>query len=88
MQLTCETAWYPTKKQQQIIQAHMSRFQTVKRLAFKRLLEGQLRQSIVKRIREINLFSNARYIRSAIEEAKATLQAQQELVNLYCRETA
>ncbi len=88
MQLTCETAWYPTKKQQQIIQAYMSRFQTVKRFAFKRLLEGQLRQSIVKRVREINLFSNARYIRSAIEEAKATLQAQQELVQLYCKETA
>ena len=88
MQLTIETAWYPSEKQQQIIQDHMNRFQIVKRIAFKRLLERYPRQPIVAHIRQRKLLSNARYIRSAIEDAKATIQAQHELVNLYCRENA
>ena len=88
MQLTFETAWYPREQQQQIIVDHMNRFQIVKRIAFKRLLEGHTRQPIVTQIRRLKLLSNARYIRSAIEEAKATIQAQHELVNLYCKENA
>ena len=88
MQLTVETAWYPSKTQQQVIQDHMSRYQIVKRIAFKRLLEGHTRQSIVTQIRKLNLLSNARYIRSAIEDTKATIKAQQELIPLYCKESA
>ncbi|MHA2052914.1 MAG: hypothetical protein ACW99F_04865 [Candidatus Hodarchaeales archaeon] len=88
MQLTVEKAWYPDEKQQQIIGDQMNRFQTVKRFAFKRLLEGNTRQPIVTKIRQLKLLSNARYIRSAIEDAKATIQSQHELVNLYCRESA
>ena len=88
MQKTLEAAWYPSTEQQQIIQDHMKRFQIVKRVAFRRLLEGYLRQPIVTQIRKLNLLSNARYIRSAIEDAKATIQSQQELVKLYCKESA
>jgi len=86
MQLTIETAWYPAEKQQQIIQDHMKRFQIVKRIAFKQLLEGHTRQPIVNQIRQQKILSNARYIRSAIEDAKAAIQAQHELVNLYYKE--
>jgi predicted transposase len=86
MQLTIEAAWYPAEKQQQIIKDHMNRFQIVKRYAFKRLLEGYTRQPIVGQIRQQEILSNARYIRSAIEDAKATIKAQHELVNLYCKE--
>ena len=88
MQLTFEAAWYPSKRQKKVIQDHMRRFQIVKRIAFKRLLEGHTRQSIVTIIRQQSLLSNARYIRSAIEEAQATIQAQHVLVNLYCKENA
>ncbi len=88
MQITLETAWYPSIEQHQIIQDHMRRFQIVKRVAFKCLLKGHARQPIVTWIRKLNLLSNARYIRSAIEEAKAIIQAQQELVSLYCKESA
>jgi predicted transposase len=88
MQLTIETAWYPAEKQQQIIQDHMNRFQIVKRIAFKRLLEGHSRQPVVTQIRQLKILSNARYIRSAIEDAKATIQSQHELVNLYYKENA
>jgi hypothetical protein len=88
MQLTVETAWYPTKKQQRVIQDQMSCYQTVKRIAFNQLLKGQVRQSIVNQIRQLNLLSNARYIRSAIEDSKAAIRAQQELIPLYCKESA
>ncbi len=87
MQITLEAAWYPSTVQHQIIQDHMRRFQIVKRVAFKCLLKGHARQTIVTRIRKLNLLSNARYIRSAIEEAKAIIQAQQKLVSLYCKES-
>ncbi|MFX1285662.1 MAG: hypothetical protein ACFFB5_18625 [Promethearchaeota archaeon] len=88
MRLTLEAAWYPSTEQHQIIQDHMRRFQIVKRVAFNCLLKGHARQPIVTRIRKLNLLSNARYIRSAIEEAKTIIQAQQQLVSLYCKESA
>ncbi len=88
MQIPLEAAWYPSTEQQQIIQDHMKRFQIVKRVAFKCLLKGHARQPIVTWIRKLNLLSNARYIRSAIEEAKAIILARQELVSLYCKESA
>ena len=46
MQLTYETAWYPTQHQQLVIQAHMTRYQIVKRFAYKRLKERHSRQVI------------------------------------------
>jgi len=88
MHLTYEAAWYPSQEQQVIIQDHMRRFQSVKRLAFKQRLEGQARQLIVNQVREHGLLSNARYIRSAIEEAKALIRAQHQLVDLYRQESA
>jgi predicted transposase len=86
--LTFEAVWYPSKAQEELLYDHMRRFQIVKRIAYNCLLKSQSRQQIIDHIRQLALLSNARYIRSAIEEAKATVQAQQELVNLYCRETA
>ncbi|MFX0210992.1 MAG: hypothetical protein ACFFDT_33750 [Candidatus Hodarchaeota archaeon] len=88
MQLTVETAWYPTKRQQQVIQDQMSRYQNVKRISFKEIIKSQARQPIVTQIRQLNLLSNARYIRSAIEDAKAAIKAQRELIPLYCKESA
>ena len=88
MQLTFEAVWFPSKNQKEIIQDHMRRFQSVKRIAFNRLLEGQIRQPIVTQIRQLDLLSNARYIRSAIDEAKALILAQHELVDLSCQEAA
>ncbi|MFQ5979487.1 MAG: IS200/IS605 family accessory protein TnpB-related protein [Candidatus Heimdallarchaeota archaeon] len=64
----------------------MRRYQATKRVAFKRLLEGQKRQAIVDQVRALGLLSNARYIRSAIDEAQALIQSQHELVNLYHKE--
>lgn len=86
MQLTFEAAWFPSIEQHQIIQDHMRRFQIVKRVAFKYLLKGYTRQPIVAIIRELNLLNNARYIRSAIEEARTIIKAQQKLVSLYYKE--
>jgi IS605 OrfB family transposase len=88
MHLTYEAAWYPSQEQQVIIQDQMRRFQSVKRLAFKQLQQGQKRQSIVTQVRKQGLLTNARYIRSAIEEAKALIKAQHQLVHLYCQESA
>ncbi|MFW9905572.1 MAG: hypothetical protein ACFFFH_14615 [Candidatus Thorarchaeota archaeon] len=88
MQITLEGAWYPSIEQHQIIQDHMRRFQIVKRVAFKCLLKRHARQPIVTHIRKLKLLSNARYIRSAIEEVKATIQAQRKLISLYCKESA
>jgi len=59
----------------------------VKRIAFNRLLEGQPRQTIVTSIRLLKILTNARYIRSAIEEAAALIKSQKKLVKLYCKET-
>ncbi|MFX0092545.1 MAG: IS200/IS605 family accessory protein TnpB-related protein [Candidatus Hodarchaeota archaeon] len=88
MQLTFEAAGYPQASTQNHINELMRKFQTVKRIAFNRLLEGQARQSIVETIRELAILSNARYVRSAIEEAKSVIQSQHELVKLYYREYA
>ncbi|MFX0090442.1 MAG: hypothetical protein ACFFBD_01670 [Candidatus Hodarchaeota archaeon] len=86
MQLTFEAAGYPQASALPQIQELMRKFQTVKRVAFNRLLEGQARQPIVETIRELAILSNARYVRSAIEEAKSVIQSQHELVKLYYRE--
>ncbi len=87
VQLTYEAAWYPSPSQTIVILELMRRFQCVKRLAFNYLLKKQKRQSIVTQIRKQGVFTNARYIRSAIEEAKALITSQKELVPLYCQET-
>ncbi|MHA2368735.1 MAG: hypothetical protein ACXADX_07945, partial [Candidatus Hodarchaeales archaeon] len=86
MQLTYEGAWYPTPEQRMVVQDLMRRYQTAKRVAFKRLLKGHKRQAIVDQVRALSLLSNARYIRSAIEEAQALIQSQHELVRLHHRE--
>ena len=86
--MTFEAAWFPSKAQEELLYEQMQRFQSVKRIAYNRLIENQSRQQIVTRIRQLALLSNARYIRSAIEEATAAIQAQHELVKLYCREAA
>ncbi|MHA2500317.1 MAG: hypothetical protein ACXAEL_12180 [Candidatus Hodarchaeales archaeon] len=86
MQLTYEGAWYPTPEQRVVVQELMRRYQATKRIAFKRLLEGHKRQAIVDQVRAFGLLSNARYIRSAIEEAQALIQSQHELVRLYHQE--
>jgi IS605 OrfB family transposase len=86
MQLTYEGAWYPTPEQRVVVQDLMRRYQATKRVAFKRLLKGHKRQAIVDQVRALGLLSNARYIRSAIEEAQALIQSQYELVRLYYKE--
>lgn len=86
MQLTFEGTWQINASQQILLQALMRHYQSGKRLAFNRLLDGLSRQPIVEKIRELGILSNARYIRSAIEEAKAIITSQKELVRLYVRE--
>ncbi len=86
MQLTYEGAWYPTPEQRLVVQDLMRRYQTTKRVAFKRLLKSHKRQAIVDEVRALGVLSNARYIRAAIEEAQALIQSQHELVKLYRRE--
>jgi predicted transposase len=86
MQLTYEGAWYPTPEQRALMQDLMRRYQAAKRIAYKRLLKSHKRQAIVDQVRALGLLSNARYIRSAIEEAQALLQGQHELVRLYHQE--
>lgn len=86
MQLTFEAAWYPKEDDHNQIQELMRKFQNVKRIAFNRLLEGQERQTIVEAIRELQVLSNARYVRSAIVEAQSLISSQHELVKLYYSE--
>ncbi len=86
MQLTYEGAWYPTAEQRVVVQDLMRRYQVTKRIAYNRLLEGYKRQAIVDQVRALSVLSNARYIRSAIEEGQALIQSQHELVRLYHRE--
>ncbi len=86
MQLTYEGAWYPTAEQRVVVQDLMRRYQAAKRVAFNRLLESHKRQAIVDQVRALGVLSNARYIRSAIEEAQALIQSQHELVRLYHQE--
>ncbi|MFX1537621.1 MAG: hypothetical protein ACFFDI_25775 [Promethearchaeota archaeon] len=88
MQLTFEAAGYPKETNHGPIQELMRSYQNVKRIAFNRLLEGQERQTIVETIRELGVLSNARYVRSAIEEAKSVIKSQHELVKLYYNEYA
>ena len=87
MQLTYEGATYLTPAQQRVVHELMRRFQAAKRVAFNCLLKDQPRQTIVERIRRLNLLSNARYIRSVIAQAQALIHSQHELVPLYYRET-
>ncbi len=87
MQLTYEGATYLTPVQQRVVHELMRHFQAAKRVAFNCLLKDQPRQTIVERIRRLNLLSNARYIRSAIAQAQALIHSQHELVPLYYRET-
>ncbi len=79
------TAYLP-REYHPLVRALMRRYQVTKRIAFNRLLEGQSRQGIVEYIRRYELLVNARYIRSAIAEAQALIQSQQELVPLHYRE--
>ena len=83
MQLTYESAAHLVPAQHSALRDLMRRYQATKRIAFNRLLEGQSRQVIVDHIRHLGVLSNARYIRSAIDEAQALIQSQQELVLLY-----
>ncbi|MFX0200632.1 MAG: IS200/IS605 family accessory protein TnpB-related protein [Candidatus Hodarchaeota archaeon] len=86
MQLTFESAAYLIPDQPGVLRDLMCRYQTTKRIAFNRLREGQSRQIIVDHIRQLGVLSNARYIRSAIDEAQALIQSQLDLVPLYLRE--
>jgi IS605 OrfB family transposase len=86
MQLTYESAAHLAPDQHSGLRDLMRHYQTTKRIAFNCLLEGQSRQVIVDHIRQLGLLSNARYIRSAIDEAQALIQSQRELVPLYSRE--
>ncbi|MHA2231811.1 MAG: hypothetical protein ACXAB4_04910 [Candidatus Hodarchaeales archaeon] len=86
MQLTYESAAYFSPDKLPVLRALMRRYQAAKRIAFNRLLESQPQQVIVEQLRRFSLLSNARYIRSAITEARALIQSQRELVPLYYRE--
>lgn len=88
MQLTFEAAWHPKEDDHNQIQELMRKFQNVKRIAFNRLLEGQERQTIVEAIRELKILSNARYVRSAIVEARSLISSQHKLVKRYDSESS
>ncbi|MFW9915836.1 MAG: hypothetical protein ACFFGZ_09535 [Candidatus Thorarchaeota archaeon] len=86
MQLTFEGSAYLPREHHLLVRTLMRSYQTTKRVAFNRLLEGQPRQDIVEHVRRYGLLTNARYIRSAIAEAQALIQSQLELVQLHYRE--
>ncbi|MHA2298522.1 MAG: hypothetical protein ACXAEU_17755 [Candidatus Hodarchaeales archaeon] len=87
VQLTYEAALYLSEEQRFLLWNMMRRQQSAKRIAINGLLEGWKRQDIVERIRQIGILTNARYTRSAIEDAKTVIASQRELVWLYKKES-
>ena len=61
----------------------MRRFQSAKRTAFKRLLEGTIDEKEIQKEIAEKFMQNSRYVESAILDAKAIIDSQRELLPYY-----
>ncbi|WP_027356212.1 hypothetical protein [Desulfofundulus thermocisternus] len=73
---------YPDAIAREELVSFMGRFQAAKRSAYQALRRGKEAGEIVKALHE-KFFPNARWCQWAVEDAKSTIESQQELVKMY-----